>query len=76
MKVAIIGASGKTGGSLVQQSHDRGYQVVAMCRNSSIGKLDELADCDGITVMSAPVVSDSSDLWFVPVHSHTLPAIS
>jgi nucleoside-diphosphate-sugar epimerase len=62
VKVAIIWASGKTGVNLVQQSLDRGYQVVAMCRDSSVGKLDELADCDGITVMSATVVSDEKIL--------------
>jgi len=31
MKVAIIGASGKTGKWLVRQSIGRGYHVVAVC---------------------------------------------
>ena len=41
MKVAIIGASGKTGTKLVRESLKRGYQVVAVCRYSSVEKLDE-----------------------------------
>jgi len=36
MKVAIIGASGKTGTKLVRESLQRGYEVVAMCRNTSV----------------------------------------
>lgn len=40
MKVCIIGASGKLGRYMVQQALDRGYDVVAVCRGQSIGKLD------------------------------------
>ena len=50
MRVAIIGASGKTGTQLVQESLRRGYQVSAVCRDSSIGKLDEFAGSDGFSV--------------------------
>lgn len=41
MKVCIIGASGKLGRYMVQQSLDRGYEVVAVCRPQSVGKLDD-----------------------------------
>jgi hypothetical protein len=40
MKVCIVGASGKLGRYMVQHSLDRGYEVVAVCRERSIGKLD------------------------------------
>lgn len=62
MKVAIIGASGKTGLQLVHASLKRGYQVVAVCRDASIRKLDEFAGRDGCTVITAPVVSDEDTL--------------
>lgn len=41
MKVCIIGASGKLGKYMLQHALDRGYQVVAVCREHSVGKLDE-----------------------------------
>jgi putative NADH-flavin reductase len=62
VKVAIIGASGKTGTKLVRESLRRGYRVVAVCRHSSVDKLDEFADRDGFTVTTAPVVSDEATL--------------
>jgi NAD(P)-dependent dehydrogenase (short-subunit alcohol dehydrogenase family) len=40
MKVCIVGASGKLGQYMVQQSLDRGYDVVGVCREQSVGKLD------------------------------------
>jgi NAD(P)-dependent dehydrogenase (short-subunit alcohol dehydrogenase family) len=40
MKVCIVGASGKLGQYMVQQSLDRGYEVVGVCREESVGKLD------------------------------------
>ena len=42
-KVCIIGASGKLGRYLVQHSLDRGDEVVGVCRERSVGKLDDLA---------------------------------
>jgi hypothetical protein len=39
-KVGIIGASGKLGQYMVQHSLDRGYEVVGVCREKSVGKLD------------------------------------
>ncbi len=62
MKVAIIGASGKTGIKTVRETLKRGYEVVAVCRESSVARLDEFADHEGFTLMKAPVVSDEATL--------------
>ncbi len=43
MKVCIVGASGKLGQYLVQHALDRGDEVVAVCREQSIGKLAAFA---------------------------------
>src|SRR5918911_1019039 len=40
MRVCIVGASGKLGQYMVQHSLDRGHEVVAVCREQSVGKLD------------------------------------
>ena len=40
MRVCIVGASGKLGQYMVRQSLDRGYEVVGVCRDQSVGKLD------------------------------------
>jgi NAD(P)-dependent dehydrogenase (short-subunit alcohol dehydrogenase family) len=40
MKVCIVGASGKLGRYMVQHCLDRGYDVVGVCREKSVGKLD------------------------------------
>ena len=40
MKVCIIGASGKLGRYMVQHALDQGYEVVGVCREQSVGKLD------------------------------------
>ncbi len=44
MKVCIIGASGKLGQYMVQHCLSRGYQVVAVCREQSVAKLDSVRD--------------------------------
>ncbi len=44
MKVCIIGASGKLGKYMVQHSLDRGYEVVGVCREKSVRKLDTFKD--------------------------------
>ncbi len=40
MKVCIVGASGKLGRYMVQHALDREYEVVGVCREQSVGKLD------------------------------------
>ena len=40
MKVCIVGASGKLGQYMVQHALDRGYEVVGVCRERSVEKLD------------------------------------
>jgi hypothetical protein len=42
-KVCIVGASGKLGKYLVQHALDRGFQVVGVCRQRSVHKLDAYA---------------------------------
>src|SRR5512138_1622007 len=40
MKICIIGASGKLGRYMVRHALDRGHEVVGVCRERSVGKLD------------------------------------
>ncbi len=40
MRVCVVGASGKLGQYMVQHALDRGYEVVGVCRERSVGKLD------------------------------------
>jgi NAD(P)-dependent dehydrogenase (short-subunit alcohol dehydrogenase family) len=40
MKVCIVGASGKLGQYMVRHALGRGYEVVGVCRQTSVGKLD------------------------------------
>jgi NAD(P)-dependent dehydrogenase (short-subunit alcohol dehydrogenase family) len=48
-RVCIVGASGKLGHYMVQHALDRGYEVVAVCREQSVAKL---ADFNGrITIV-------------------------
>jgi NAD(P)-dependent dehydrogenase (short-subunit alcohol dehydrogenase family) len=39
-KICVVGASGKLGRYMVQHALDRGYDVVGVCREGSVGKLD------------------------------------
>lgn len=41
MRVCIVGASGKLGRYMVRHALDRGYEVVGVCRERSVGKLVE-----------------------------------
>ncbi len=50
MKVCVVGASGKLGKYMVQHALDRGYEVVGVCRQKSISKLDSFRG--RITVIS------------------------
>lgn len=43
-KVCVVGASGKLGKYMVRHALDRGYEVVGVCREQSVGKLDEFKD--------------------------------
>jgi NAD(P)-dependent dehydrogenase (short-subunit alcohol dehydrogenase family) len=40
MRVCIVGASGKLGRYMVQHALDRGFEVVGVCREGSVTKLD------------------------------------
>jgi NAD(P)-dependent dehydrogenase (short-subunit alcohol dehydrogenase family) len=44
MRVCIVGASGKLGQYMVRHALDRGYDVVGVCRDKSVGKLAEFED--------------------------------
>jgi NAD(P)H-binding len=39
-KICIVGASGKLGQYMIQHALDRSYEVVGVCRERSVGKLD------------------------------------
>ncbi|MFF3554178.1 NAD(P)-dependent oxidoreductase [Streptomyces tsukubensis] len=43
-KVCVVGASGKLGQYLVRRALDHGWEVVGVCRERSVGKLDGFAD--------------------------------
>ncbi len=43
-KVCIVGASGKLGQYMIGHALERGYEVVGVCREQSVGKLDAFAD--------------------------------
>ena len=58
MRVCIVGASGKLGQYMVQQSLDRGYEVVGVCREQSMAKLDQFKG--RITVV--PGATDDRDV--------------
>ncbi len=40
MRVCVVGASGKLGRYMVEHALHRGYEVVGVCREESVGKLD------------------------------------
>ena len=43
-KICIVGASGKLGRYMVRHALDRGYEVVGVCREQSVSKLDDYKD--------------------------------
>lgn len=44
MKICIVGASGKLGRYMVQHALERGHEVVGVCREQSVAKLDAYKD--------------------------------
>ena len=50
MRVCIVGASGKLGQYMAQLALDRGYEVIGVCRERSVGKLERFKN--RITVIS------------------------
>lgn len=57
-RVCVVGASGTVGQHLIEHALDRGYEVVAVCRERSVAKLAWLAD--RITVV--PGDTDDADV--------------
>ena len=57
-KVCIVGASGKLGRYMVEHALTRGYEVVAVCRERSVPKLDRFKG--RITVMAG--MTDDRDV--------------
>ena len=57
-RVCVIGASGRLGRYMVQHSLNHGHEVVAVCRDKSVGKLAEFAD--RITIV--PGATDDRDV--------------
>ena len=43
-KVCIVGISGKLGKYMAQHALDRGYEVIGVCREQSVNKLDDPKD--------------------------------
>jgi hypothetical protein len=58
MRVCIVGASGKLGRYMVQHALDRGYEVVGVCREQSVEKLDAFKE--RITIV--PGATDDRDV--------------
>src|SRR5215218_9184333 len=58
MRVCIVGASGKLGRCMVEHALDRGYEVVAVCREQSVGKLAEFGD----RISIVPGATDDRDM--------------
>ena len=58
MKVCIVGASGKLGRYMVRHALDRGYEVVGVCRERSVAKLDDYRD----RIEIVPGMTDDRDV--------------
>ena len=82
MRVCIVGASGKLGQYMVQHALDRGYEVVGVCRERSVAKLDafkgRITVIPGVTndrevIKSAVVECDGVLVVLVPrgVHGYS-----
>jgi putative NADH-flavin reductase len=75
MKIAIIGASGKTGTKVVREALRRGHAVVGVCREGSEPALDEFAASEAFTLATAPVVSDRAVLTRALAGCHAVVAV-
>ncbi len=62
IRVAVIGASGKTGVNVVRAALNRGDEVVGVCRESSVHRLAEFRGHDRLTTQAAAVISDEAAL--------------
>ena len=58
MRVCIVGASGKLGRYMVEHALERGYEVIAVCREQSVGKLAEFDD----RIKVVPGATDDRDV--------------
>jgi NAD(P)-dependent dehydrogenase (short-subunit alcohol dehydrogenase family) len=58
LRICIVGASGKLGRYMVQHALDRGHEVIGVCRETSVGKLDAFAG--RITIV--PGATDDRDV--------------
>jgi len=58
MKVCIVGASGKLGQYMVQHAFDRGYEVVGVCREQSVEKLERFKG----RITAIPGATDDRDV--------------
>jgi hypothetical protein len=58
VKVCIVGASGKLGRYMAEHALDRGYEVVGVCREQSVHKLDGLAG----RIAIVPGATDNRDV--------------
>ena len=58
MRVCIVGASGKLGQYMVQHALDRGYEVVGVCREQSVEKLDAFKE----RISVVPGATDDRDV--------------
>jgi NAD(P)H-binding len=58
MKVCVVGASGKLGRYMIRHALDREYEIVGVCREQSVGKLDEF----GERVTVVPGSTDDPDV--------------
>lgn len=61
-RVAVLGASGKTGVQLVEEALSRGMEVSAVCRAGSEGRLAAYRDAPGFALHVGPQVSDPDTL--------------